>query len=591
MKIWLTALIFSITQLVIGQVVGEVNFVAKVNKEKLGMNERLKIVFEIDRDGDNFVAPDFNGFKISSGPSQSVSRSWVNGKKSFSKSFTYYLTPSRKGVHIIGQATIQLGGNTYKTNPLKVEVTSAVSNPSEGQNPDYVADKSLHLVASVSNKNPYLNEAISLEYRLYWDLDVSINAPQETDTPQFKDFWNHNIEIRELKAERGTYKGKDAGYVVMKKVVLYPQKTGKLNISPLTLSVPVQVPTNRRDIFGRRLTNTVEKTVSAGKTVINVKPLPSNAPDNFTGAVGNFSFRATQTKNELKATESLQVKLEVSGNGNLKLFKLPELQTPSSIEVYDPEHKENIRTNLAGMSGKISDTYTLVPQFKGSFPIPGVSFSYFDPKQEKYKTIDAKNLTINVTEGPTQSNTSIANNNNSQMVTQQKVTSKSSNFAYIKTEANLKSVKADGFFKSKLFWGLFFLPLLAIPATIVVTKRSEAFANDIAGSKIRKANKLAKKYLSTAKKNLGDSTNFYVALEKALHNYLKASLSIETNEMNKDRIAELLTAKNVDEPTISQFNDLLQTCEMARYTPSTLQTMKEDYEKASQVISQIDKQL
>lgn len=589
-KIWLTTLTIFITQMVIGQ---SVNFVAKVNKTKLGMNERLKVVFEVDQDGDNFIPPQFNGFSISSGPSQSVSRSWVNGKKSFSKSFTYYLTPQKKGVYIIGQATIQFNGNTFKTNPLKIEVTSAVENPTEGENPDFVADRSLHLVATVSNKNPYLNEAISLEYRLYWDLDVGINAPQETDSPSFKDFWNHNIEIKELKAQNGTYKGKQCAYVVMKKVVLYPQKTGKLNITPLTLSVPVQVPTNRRDIFGRRLTNTVNKTVSAGKTVINVKPLPNNAPEDFTGAVGNFSFKATQSKASLKATESVQIKLEVTGKGNLKLFKLPELKTQNSIEVYDPEHKENIRTNLTGMSGKIVDTYTLVPQYKGEFPIPDVSFSYFDPKVEKYKTITEKNLVISVTEGPSESNNSaIANNSQNQsIVKQQKVTGKNRSFAFIKTKSNLKNINKDDFFKSNLFWSLLFLPLIAIPATVFFTKKSEAYASDIAGSKVRKANKLSKKYLSAAKKNLGDSTNFYLALEKALHNYLKASLRIETNEMNKERIAELLKAKNVDNKTIGDFNAILQTCEMARYTPSTLQTMKEDYEKAAQVINQIDKQL
>ena len=147
------------------------------------------------------------------------------------------------------------------------------------------------------------------------------------------------------------------------------------------------------------------------------------------------------------------------------------------------------------------------------------------------------------------------------------------------------------FFKTTPFWLLLLLPLLTVPAVIVFTKRSEAFANDIEGSKVRKANKLVKKYLSSAKNNLGDSTNFYLALEKALHNYLKAKLNIETNEMNKDRINELLIGKSVDNGTVSKYISLLESCEMSRYTPMTLQNMKEDYDKASQVIGQIDKQL
>ena len=446
-KLWLTAFLLGLAHLATAQV----NFVAKVNKKRLGMNERLKVVFEVNQDGDNFNAPNFNGFRVSSGPSQSVSRSWINGKKSFAKSFTYFLTPTKVGIFSIGQASIQVQGNAYKTSPIKIQVTAAVTNPTEGENPDYVADRRLHLVASVSNKNPYLNEAISLEYRLYWDPEIGINAPSEIDSPNFRDFWNHNIEIKELKAKEGTYQGKPSAYVVMKKVVLYPQKTGPLKITPLTLSVPVQVPTNRRDIFGRRLTNTVNKNVSAGNTTITVKPLPANAPESFTGAVGSsFSFKASQTKSNLKATESLQVKLEVAGNGNLKLFELPKLKTPSSVEVYDPEHQENIRTNLAGMSGRISDTYTLVPQYKGSFPVQGLNFSYFDTKTKTYKTINAQNLTVNVTEGPTQNASAIANNNEEQGVAQQTVTSKASAFAFIKSEANLQSLNKNYFFKSSL---------------------------------------------------------------------------------------------------------------------------------------------
>lgn len=586
-KLLLTGFLLMLSSFMMAQV----SFTAKVSKQRLGMNERLKVVFDMNQDGDNFSAPNFNGFRVSSGPSQSVSRSWVNGKSTYSKSFTYYINPTKVGNFRIGQATIQIKGQTYKTSPIQIQVTPAVDNPTEGASPDYVADKSLHLVANVSNKNPYLNEAVTLEYRLYWDPEVGINSPQETDTPKFRDFWSQNIEIKELKAQNGTYNGKPSAYVVMKKVILYPQKTGSLKITPLTLSVPVQVPTNRRDIFGRRLTNTVNKTVSAGRTVLNVKPLPPNAPESFTGAVGSFSFKAQQTKQSLNATESLQVKLEVSGKGNLKLFQLPKLKVPTSIEVYDPEHKENVRTNLSGMSGRISDTYTLVPEFKGRFPIPQVQFTYFDPNQKSYKTLNGQNLSINVLEGPNQTSAPVASNSNDSGIQKKQVVQENATFKFIKTEANLKPATSSLFFKTTLFWLLLLLPLLVVPAVIIFTKRTEAYANDIAGSKVRKANKLVKKYLSTAKKNLGDSTNFYLALEKALHNYLKAKLNIETNEMNKERVSELLVSKSVDNDSVSKYISLLESCEMSRYTPMTLQNMEEDFEKASQVIGQIDKQL
>ncbi|WP_010522962.1 BatD family protein [Aquimarina agarivorans] len=588
----LTGILLLLSSILIAQV----NFVAKVNKKKLGMNERLKVVFEMNADGDNFSQPNFNGFRVSSGPSQSVSRSWVNGKSSYKKTFTYFLTPTKVGNFKIGQSSIEIKGETYKTLPISIQVTPAVKNPTEGENPDFVADRSLHLIASVSNPNPYLNEAVTLEYKLYWDPEVSINMPQELDSPKFRDFWSQNIEIKQLRAEQGTFKGKQSAFVVLKKVVLYPQKTGKLKLTPLTLSVPVQVPTNRRDIFGRRLTNTVNKNVSAGNTIINVKPLPANAPASFSGAVGNFNFRVTQTKTNLKASESLQVKVEVQGNGNLKLFQLPELKVPTAIEMYDPEHKEKVRTRLSGMSGSISDTYTLVPQYRGNYPIPTVQFSYFDPKSGVYKTKSSSSLSINVLEGPNPQSGGTPPpagnaNKNENTSSNQKVVAPPTQFGFIKTEANLKPLASSQFFKSTLYWLLLLMPLLVVPVVILLTKRSEAYANDASGTRARQANKLAKKYLSSAKKNLGDSTNFYLALEKALHNYLKAKLRIETSEMNKERVKELLLSKSVAEASVTDYVQLLQTCDMARYTPSTQQTMEEDYAKASQVIAKIDKQL
>jgi len=572
----------------------QVSFVAKVNKRRVALNERLQVTFMINKDGDNFRPPSFNGFKAQ-GPSQSVSTKWINGKSSFEKGFTYYLTPQRKGKYTIGQATIQIGQKTYKTIPVDIEVVAATANPTDGENPDYVADKKVHLVARVSNPNPYLNEAVTLEYILYWEDGIGIYNPQLNDTPKFRDFWSQEIDLgQQLQPKQGTYKGVPSTYVVYKKYVMYPQKTGKLKLSPISMTVPVQIPTNRRDFFGRRVNTTVNKTVTAGNTIINVKPLPANAPEGFTGAVGNFNFKVTQSKRNLNATESLQVKIVASGSGNLKLFKLPELQTPNAIEKYDPEHRENVRIRSRGMTGSISDTYTLVPQFKGKFPLPLIKFSYFNPKAGVYKTVGSPTISIDVLQGPTEASQVSENKKNSsptELIEKKTPESQNQQFRFIKSGANLEPIQKNKFFKTILFWCLLLIPFIAIPLVILITKKSAALASDVKGSKARKASKLARKYLSSAKKNLGNSKEFYLSLEKALHNYLKARLKIETSEMNKDNIHSLLESKSVSEEAISNFKNVLETCDMARYTPSTLQTMKADYEKASEAISLIDKQL
>ena len=276
------------------------------------------------------------------------------------------------------------------------------------------------------------------------------------------------------------------------------------------------------------------------------------------------------------------------GKGNLKLFQLPTPELPSSLEVYDPEHNENVRTTLSGMQGKVSDSYTIVPSFKGKYPIPSISFSYFNPKSEKYHTINSEEIMINVVEGPANSSgTSTANPIN----TKQSVVTTGNQFNFIKLNPNLSAKNIDYFFSSKYFYLWWLLPLALIPLAILFRKKREAIASDVEGNKIKKANKLARKYLSAAKKTLGKKEAFYIALEKALHNYLKAKLKIETSEFSKDKITSLLTDKEIDDGTKDGFIGLLKNCEMARYSPFSDVQMHQDYDKASEVISNLDKQL
>jgi len=371
--------------------------------------------------------------------------------------------------------------------------------------------------------------------------------------------------------------------------VLYPQKAGKLEIEPLSLEIFVDVPTNRRDFFGGRIYTQTSKTVAAGRRTINVKQLPeSGKPANFGGAVGDFEFSVTASKNQLNASESLQAVVEVSGKGNLKLFQLPEPELPSSLEVYDPEYEENIQTYTSGMEGKVSNNYTIIPSFRGKYPIPSISFSYFNPNTGRYVTLNSEEISIEVLEGPTSasSNNAIGTNTN-----QQVVVPIGKQFHFRKLTPNLSPIGVDYFFGSNAFYMLMFIPLLLIPIAIFSFKKREAIARDVEGNKVKQANKLAKKYLSTAKKELGNKEAFYVALEKGLHNYLKAKLKIETSEFSKEKITSILLDKKVDTEDVDGFIELLENCEMARYSPFSDVQMQNDYDKASAVISNLDKQL
>ena len=568
---------------------GQVSFRAKVSKKTLGINERLQIDFLMNEDGDNFTPPSFENFKVVGGPSQSISNSWINGERTYSKTYTYFLAPKKRGSTNIGQASIEVKGIIYKTSPIEINVTAAVDVPKDPNDPEYLASESIDLVAEISKTDPYLNEAISIVYKLYFAENTGIRTWNEIDKPRYNDFWSQNIDVKELKVQEGLYKGENYRFVVLKKTVLFPQKTGELSLEPLTLDISVEVPSNRRDIFGRRATTTVNRTVTTGNRNIKVKPLPKQGrPENFSGAVGEFDFNVESSKKTLTASEAFNLKLEVSGKGNLMLFELPEPILPSSLEIYDPEHSEDIKTSLNGTKGRILDNYTIVTNESGQYPIPPISFSFFNPKTKRYETINSEKIIINASENPYVSKNNVDNISQDNI---SKIESKDSKFSSIYTSTKLEPIEKDDFFKSVLFWLLFITPLFFIPAIIIYTKIKGKRAMDFEGNKIRKNRKLAKKYLSEAKKNIGNKESFYEALERALHSYLKAKLKIKTVDLNKDRIKSYLDNNSISSSNVTVFVKLLESCDFARYTPLGKSDMVKDYENALEIISQIDKQL
>jgi hypothetical protein len=569
----------------------QVQFEAKVSKNSLGLNERLRIDFTMNADGDNFTPPNFEGFRIVAGPSQQVSQSWVNGRSSFNKSYSYYLLPSQKGALTIKQASVEINGQIYKTNPIKINVTGAVEQPRDpNDEPQISAADAIHLVAEISKGNPYVNEPITVVYKLYFSYNIGITNWRELNKPKYNDFWSQNIDIKQLVAEEGKYNGERFRYVVLRKTVLYPQKSGKLEIEPLSLDIDLQVPTNRRNIFGQVQVVNDNRRVSAGSKTISVKSLPeAGKPIDFSGAVGRFNFVAKPSKTQLKSGESLDLKVAVSGTGNLKLFTLPKPVVPNSIEMYDPVHNEQVQTPLSGMNGSITDTYTLIPQFKGKYPIKPLQFSYFDLGTGKYKTITSPEIVVDVLDGP--SSSAATNEPIASAQSAKNTLSAADQFKYVKLKTSLQSTHRSDFLGSRLFYILLFLPAFLIPVIVFFKKKKAAIDGDIVGNRIKKSNQLAKKYLLEAKKQMPNKELFYIALEKSMHNFLKAKLHIETSEMSKETIAHLLESKTASADTITSFISLMKNCEFARYAPSSSVAIEQDFHKAEAVLAALEKQL
>tara|TARA_B100001109_G_scaffold255240_1_gene257335 strand:+ start:1413 stop:3167 length:1755 start_codon:yes stop_codon:yes gene_type:complete len=572
--------------LVINISFSQIKFEAEVSKNNLGVNENLRVDFKMNKDGDNFNPPSFDGFRVVGGPNQSVSNSWINGVRSFTKTYSYFLTPIKKGKFTIGQASIEIDGDIYKTLPVQIQVSEAVQSSLSPGSPSSVLNDDIELNIEVSKSETYLNEPISVEFKLLFNPKINVTNLGEIDSPEFNNFWSQNIKIPRLEIKSTSYKGQRYNYVTWKRALLFPQKSGNLELLPLTLDVTVDVPTNRRDFFGNVIYTQTSKKVSSKKKNIKVKEFPSEGkPESFNGAVGKFDVSLFSSKSELKATESFQLELKVNGRGNLKLFSLPEIKVPSSLEKYDPEFKEDIKSSISGMNGQISNTYTIVPQFQGKYPIPAVEFSYFDPEAKKYVTIKTNESIVDVTEGPMNSdftnNPGLSSNQNNTIQT-------IGQFNYIKLSSKFSSINSKKLLDSKLWLytllSIPFLIFIVILLLIKVTRKSISDSDLIT----KNAEKLARKYLENAKIDISNKESFYSSLDQALFNFFKSKYMIRKEDFSKDKIKSILIKENISEKVINDVIELIESCEIARYTPASTDDMDKDYEKAVQILTNFE---
>ena len=556
----------------------QVNFEASVSKSKLALNERLRVDFVMNQNGDNFSPPEFDNFQIIGGPNQSIKTSYVNGERRFSKTYSYFLQPIKKGRLKINQASIEIDGEIYKSLQIEVLITDSVQQPSDTIT-QYYNDDDIELRALISKRSPYLNEPITVVYKLYYKAPINISDARETETPKFKDFWSQTIKIPQLKVQREIYKGQNYNVVEWRKVVLYPQKIGQLEISPLSLNLVLDVPTDKRDFFGNVIYDQTSQLISTGMRRITVKDLPQiGKPNSFSGAVGKFEFDVILNKNSLRATESFMAELKVKGNGNLKLFDLPDILVPNSMELFEPEREELINTNLSGMNGSVSKFFTVIPRFQGNFPIEEVEFSYFDPEIEKYKILKSPRLTIDVYDGPVVTNAIINENSN--------IISSNDSFRFIKINANLREVKSDIFFQSKFFYVTVTTPFVLL-LSLLLFKTYKKNRKESSSELIRIQEKQINKMIESAKKSIGDKVLFYDKIEKAIIKSLMVKFLIKMESLNKEKIEQIGEEKGLNKDDILLIIKLIENCEKAKYSRSSDSIMNKDLENARKAISSI----
>ena len=591
MKIRVVHIILSAFLLVGVHLGAQVKFYAGVNKPQVGKSERFQVSFTLNAEGRSFQAPDLNDFKILSGPNKSTSMRIVNFERSVENTYSYVLTPRKTGDFKIGKASIVVEGKTYYTEPLIIKVKESSQSGNDPNDP-YVRAKQKAFFRVLSSKTTvYQGEPFLVSYKLYFSTGVS--RPEIANEPSFTGFYKSPLNINRISTTTESYRGSNYNTGIIRQLVLIPQQTGLIEPGVVDLRIPTEIPTNQRDIFGRRISRTVVQDASRKFPKINVLPLPERGkPSSFSGAVGQYKLDVSVNRNELAADESLSLKVKISGKGNIKLIDNPEPEIPSAFEAFDPKYTEDIKVNAGGMSGSKTYEYLLIPRYGGTYKIPSVQFSYFDPNSKSYRTLSSKPIEVKVTGGKEQP-TSESNAPGLTYQGKEKVDFINDDILFIDTDASkIKKVKGP-FLGSSTFFSLLSLLLIAWFLVLGSYYYRKKRSSDTRLVKSRQAGKKARKHLKQAKKAMtsGEKEKFYEALSTALWGYFSDKFHIPMSKMSKDLILEELSQRKLGSDLREGIQEILNRAEMARYTDVGTNKPETDYELAAKLLTEIENQL
>jgi hypothetical protein len=592
--------VFLIIFLFISVILKAQSFVASVDNNKVGENDRFEVSFTFEgkniNDLKNFSPPSFKDFRILSGPNQSTSMQIINGVASSTFTLSYILMPNTTGSFTIGSASIQYQGNTFKTEPLKITIVKGSQKPddqkSSGISNEEIA-KNLFIRASIDKNRIYQGEQVTVTYKLYTRLNIA--AQMSVDKlPQYQGFWAEEIETsRNIAFTTEVVDGKQYRVGILKKAALFPNQSGKLEVTPLELTIPIQIQKKKNpnniwddffgDPFGR--SEIIEYPTKSNTVKVDVLPLPeNNKPDSFKGAVGRYDFTATIDKSKLKTNEPVSLKFNITGTGNIKLLELPDFQLPNGFEKYDPKIEEQI--NRTGkISGSKKAEYLLIPRIPGTREIPAIEFSYFDTERKTYQTLKSKSFSLSIEKGEA----------GPVDIAQQNITQVESDIRYIKTSFKDIDKRTGLILESTGFWVASILPLLFAIGLIIWKRKQDKLYGNQQLLRYTKAEKVARSRFKKTKKFLekNEVEQFYTEISQALFGYLEDKLHISKSEFTLEKAADELAKRNISQDIISKMKTNAEKCEFIRFAPSTNPSaaMNEMYKSLSEVVIDIERSI
>lgn len=579
------------------------------------LGERFRITYKVNtRDAKEFRAPDMKSINILSGPNTSTSSSTsiYNGQvtSTYTLTYTYVAVATQEGDIELDGATVMSGGKQLSSNKLTIKVLPPDQNTQQqqgrqgqgnnqsgaqrnaGQASSTSSADELFMLATVDKTTVYEQEALLLTFKIYKLPSVDLRT-MSNKMPDLKNFHVQEVELpqqKEFNLEH--YNGRNYQTMVWSQYVLFPQHSGDLEIpaTPFEGVVAQRVENRTNDVFDMFFNSSryveVKKDLNTRSIKINVKPLPQGKSSAFYGGVGDFNISSTISSTDVTANDAVTVRVILSGTGNLKLVKTPEIKFPQDFDIYDPKVENKYTIKGGRQTGNKVYEYLVIPRHAGQYTIPSLEFQYFDPKSGSYKTVKTDEYTLNVAKGQGggESQTSVA------YVNKEDLKYVGQDVRFHATPASLKSGNGE-FFGSVLFYVCLALPLLILFVLVAISRKRIADSANMAKVRAGKANSVATRRLKSAHKFMRDGrkNEFYDEIMRALSGYMGDKLVIPTAELSKDRIGESLLNRNVAKETVDQVIGLLDECEFARYAPGDDSgRMDRLYEQAVKVIGEIE---
>ena len=575
---------------------------------------RFQLTYKVNVEGSDLRVPDLPDFQILMGPQTSTSTKLeiINGNVSRSAeySYTYILRADKTGTFEIPAGSIIVKGKRLESNKLTIQVIPTdVSNTNQGQQQQQsqsgtqqtqvdaaLSDEDLFVTVTANKTEAYQDEPILLTTRIY--TRVNLESISDRKDPDLKNFMVEELMTQNsIQWDVQNVNGKTYNTGILNQRVLYPQTSGKIYIEPVSIEFMVRQKQARQSysIFDNFFDNyrTVKKRVNSKGLNINVKPLPTPRPSSFSGVVGDIEFNVTASKTDAKINDGITIKATITGTGNIRFAGNPQIKYPADFDVFDPKISNNITQTIQGGKGSRTIETLVIPRHAGTFEIPAVEYSYFNPSTGTYRTLRSRPITINVERGEGEEIRSNFTHSQGASV-RENVKFLGTDIRFIKTGGIILKPINTFIFGSNLFTLGYIIPIILFILIFIINRKRIKENADIQKVKTKKANKVARKRLKKSADHLkkGNKEAFYEELSRAFWGYTSDKLSIPVSELTRDNAKSILTERGANEELTEEFLGILDTCEYARYAPQSDVSERDLlYRKAIETISKLENSL